>query len=716
MKFADRALPYVRMGINVIPLRPATKDAYWTAWPEMLRQSGLPSEEDIQKHSKHHPSDNVGAVAELKLGGALMIDADSIKLIAKIEADTSQKMPETMIVRSGRKAWAAHYYFVHTEYSLARLKNSGLAGLGQVQIRNKYVVGAGSVHPDTGNTYESNGAAILPIPDWLTDWLAGCSDPEKPKKVSAFMGEHGDVGEKKEWVENFNFRNGVEVRGEWENYTAPGGQKGFRIDVFCPNEEHHSMETKPSSTSILVAEGLGLDFKCHHGHCGALTWNDFRAHYERAPDIGEWKKKKEPTAAPDEKAEAPNVHARKTGDEIPFPMDLMDCKLGKIARTLEAPPAWSFFSTMAFYAAQGVPYTGSLQTNQYTGLLAESGGGKSLVAERARQTFVYQDPDMYKDILVSSDNALAQVLGAVKVDEWDELTAEQKRPRPVMLYQDEGKNLLTKADAPGNTGVIHWLDQLYYKDHAGKKLDSNKKLVVVYVHLTMLLGLTIETPADFAEIFGRASIEGLFRRMMLADGPKDWIGRDNWQPEPVILRPQASVSLPDNIADAKMAWTMENVKTRRNLAEFALRAAISIASAENRKADRLVANKSEVPGAKAEDVWTVGLSKDDMALGLMIAEYQEKTRQTYKPGIADCTPNARCTQTVLRGLETIGPEVVVNARDFKKKHKLSRYGTSVVNSVLMGLNAEGIIYYGKDPDEDGKSGRPHKIIVLYGDE
>ena len=310
MKFADRALPYVRMGINVIPLRPATKDAYWTAWPEMLRQSGLPTEEDIQKHSKHHPSDNVGAVAELRLGGALMIDADSIKLIEKIEAETNRKMPETMMVRSGREPWAAHYYFVHTEYSLARLKNSGLAGLGQIQIRNKYVVGAGSVHPDTGNTYESNGATILPIPDWLVDWIVGCSDPEKPKKVSAFMGEHGDVNEKREYSENFCFRNGVEVRGEWRNYTAPGGQKGFALDVRCSNEEQHTEESKPSATSILVADGLGLDVKCMHGHCSALTWDDFRKHYERMPDLGEWKKKKEPAAEPEEKASAGTLNSR----------------------------------------------------------------------------------------------------------------------------------------------------------------------------------------------------------------------------------------------------------------------------------------------------------------------------------------------------------------------------------------------------------------------
>jgi hypothetical protein len=703
----------LRLGIHVIPLEVRSKDAYWKNFQKME----MASETQILEWSQAHPDDNCGCIAKYET--VWMLDVDCIELILEIERDTGHKMPMTLIVESGRVGGGAfHYYFLQTDAS-RKMKNGAIKGRGQWQVNNRYVVAAGSIHP-SGKEYKSNGMPIVQAPDWLVEYLGSRETKGKERPVAEFKTE-GFATEQREYVDGFLAANPWETRSGWLDYVAPEEQRGYKMYVRCFNEHNHTLGTgNDSSAAILVADHLGLDFKCQHHSCLHFVWEDFRAAVEAPPDISEWTKPRgnvDGTAAQaamekpaTEEPEAPNVKTESrvyAGNEIPFPRDLMDCKLGKVARTFEGPPAWSFLSALAYYAGQGVPYVGSLPTNIFCTNLAESGGGKSLVAQRARETFIYNDREAVRDDLIISDNSLLLVLGGVKVAD---LTEELRVPKATLLYQDEGANLLSKNNIE-NSGLCYAFNQLFYQSHYGKKVGQHE--MRCYAKVSLLMGLTVDSPAEFAELFGKSTINGFFRRMLFADGPDNWVGRDNWVADPVELRPQSSISLPDNVAQMKTDWMQEDLKERKNLGELGLRAAILICSAENRKADRLTAGRSEIPGVRADDVWTSPVTKDDMSLGLMLAEYQQRLRRRYRPGIAENSLEARCTQTVLRGLEEVGVDVPISFRAFSRKHHLDRYGSATLQRVLLSLKSREVIEFGSATVGEG---RATKMIMLIGGE
>jgi len=159
--FKEIAMPLVAREIPVIPIPPHQKAAALKSWQNLATTDS----EQIEKWDEENREYNVGAVA--KPDGFWMLDCDVPDLRQTIEKETDQLFPSTFSVKSRK---GIHYYFRQTSAS-REMGNVSVEGLFDAQVRNKYVVGPGSIHP-SGKRYEiENDADIVEAPDWLIEWI-----------------------------------------------------------------------------------------------------------------------------------------------------------------------------------------------------------------------------------------------------------------------------------------------------------------------------------------------------------------------------------------------------------------------------------------------------------------------------------------------------------------------------------------------------------------
>jgi hypothetical protein len=170
MSFKDIALPLAQLGIPVTPLLPRSKVAFITDWPK----SATTDLGTIDQWDRIYGDCNVGAVAGGGLDDVLFFEIDSPDVLKKIEQDTGHNLLEevpTFRVRS--RMGRGHFYFRNTPKSIAMGNIGQSYGPWSVRQRNMYVVSAGSIHPHSNEPYTclTPDTPVLPIPDWLVDWL-----------------------------------------------------------------------------------------------------------------------------------------------------------------------------------------------------------------------------------------------------------------------------------------------------------------------------------------------------------------------------------------------------------------------------------------------------------------------------------------------------------------------------------------------------------------
>ena len=169
--FLERAQATVARGVPVIRLRPKTKIALDSGWPELATTDSA----IIAKWALETPEANCGAVAKAELNGVWFFEIDDPLVPRRIESETGQKIPRTYRVRS--RPGRGHYYWKQTVESIALgnvaqgyVKNGDFS----VRVNNEYVVAAGSLHPNTGEPYEVVCEAdIIEAPVWLIEWVKG---------------------------------------------------------------------------------------------------------------------------------------------------------------------------------------------------------------------------------------------------------------------------------------------------------------------------------------------------------------------------------------------------------------------------------------------------------------------------------------------------------------------------------------------------------------
>ena len=184
MSFLDIAKPMIERGVPVIPLRPKTKIALLTDWPNKATTDLAV----IEKWAEEYPEANGACVAQGKLGGYWMLEVDDAALPSKIESEIGQPI-KTFRVRSS--PGKGHYYFRHTPSSLA------VGNITQPFVRDRnfsvrmdkeYVVASGSTHPTTGLQYEVvSGHEITEAPEALIEWIIRqrTDSGAQPKKADA---------------------------------------------------------------------------------------------------------------------------------------------------------------------------------------------------------------------------------------------------------------------------------------------------------------------------------------------------------------------------------------------------------------------------------------------------------------------------------------------------------------------------------------------------
>src|ERR1051326_6066285 len=94
--FKEIAVPLVRRGVPVIPLRPKTKIAFLTNWQE-LATTDLSR---VEQWDAEYANANGACVAQARPGGVWMLEIDRQGFAQQIEQETGHKIPLTFMVRS----------------------------------------------------------------------------------------------------------------------------------------------------------------------------------------------------------------------------------------------------------------------------------------------------------------------------------------------------------------------------------------------------------------------------------------------------------------------------------------------------------------------------------------------------------------------------------------------------------------------------------------
>jgi len=172
--FKDLAQRLIERGIPVIPLLPGTKKAFSNEWPTLATTDPA----QVSRWDAEYPTANIGCVGLAKTDGICFFEIDDPALYHRIEQETEQKFPETFRVRSS--PGKGHIYFRHTASTIElasrkayySLKNSDGSELCSARLNHAYVVGPGSIHPDTRKAYEIVAlASVADFPEWLVEWI-----------------------------------------------------------------------------------------------------------------------------------------------------------------------------------------------------------------------------------------------------------------------------------------------------------------------------------------------------------------------------------------------------------------------------------------------------------------------------------------------------------------------------------------------------------------
>lgn len=179
--FYELAMIGVENGIQVIPCLPKEKRCILEDWPS----HATTDLSQFKKWNDQDPSYNVAYAAKLEVGTPTFLEFDvpcGMLLAAEL---MGHPVPKTRVDKSGKGF--GHWIFTHTERSIqlgnrqARDKKTGGEWFS-FRADRRYIVGAGSIHPN-GNTYNVvNDIKPQPIPDWVCDFIDKYTIPEAKKK------------------------------------------------------------------------------------------------------------------------------------------------------------------------------------------------------------------------------------------------------------------------------------------------------------------------------------------------------------------------------------------------------------------------------------------------------------------------------------------------------------------------------------------------------
>jgi hypothetical protein len=372
--------------------------------------------------------------------------------------------------------------------------------------------------------------------------------------------------------------------------------------------------------------------------------------------------------------------------------------LGEFAKTLDAPLDAAYPVVLAIAAGYGVPAYKRLRSNLYVNIIGEKGSGKTRVIDRALESWTPPSDMQLIRKYPGSEVGLIQLLGGKKAKDME---AEDRLPSPYLLVQDEMRITFNKMDIKGSS-LPNMLNELFYHSNFGTAAKQGHWECCA--SLSVIGGLTCNSPNEFAEIYGAATAQGTFDRTLFGIMPNDWEFDEMWEPQTgkyttvqefdsnmqplpaieldvTIQRRARACTVPKEIYEAVGEWRRKDFENRRRMGELVLRVALVTASL----------NHDEQ------------ITPECLQCALEFIEWQERIRSKYNPAETDDL-DGLAERAIIRALEECADWV--DWRSLCKKRNLYRAAKSSVrlNRVKRAMIFENIIEEEYTPKENDGSG------------
>lgn len=247
MSFLSIATPFVQLGIPVFPLTPKTKIP--PSGFHFLEEATIDPAK-VASWNDENPDYNVALLAN---GEFCFLEFDIAKGMSTAAAEMGYEIPLTRTQVSGKGF--GHYIFRHTERSRSLGNRSvNLPEGGEwfsFRAGNKYLVGAGSIHPNGRHYQNARDIEPIPMPNWLCDFVEKHSTPSKPTSCDDAV----------EVADDFDFDDMMDFYGI--------GIAGEKDDVWQVVEECPGVGYRHSGSTLTAFywDGTSLGWSCFAQGC-----------------------------------------------------------------------------------------------------------------------------------------------------------------------------------------------------------------------------------------------------------------------------------------------------------------------------------------------------------------------------------------------------------------------------------------------------------------
>lgn len=766
-QFLELALPFIPYRIPMFPLQARPADGKGN--PEVAKQpwEGLggwqfratSSPELLMEMNTdicHEQDANCALVAKAEPGGFCFWEFDEAT-IEQVCAEANQPRPMTLEQRSGRGG--CHLVFRHTPRSIElgnrNAKGSGGDELWSFRADNKYLVAAGSTHPN-GNLYELvRDCEPILVPDWVVDYISSHGNADRPKvkkddgprldadfEFTDFLDHYGLTLDGKEtdgWntlsecpaVERRHLGDGTAIYydGEFLHWSCLAGNcelhgKTMGEVVHWLNTEG-GFEPYPgriweerSDEDYCKAMGIEMVFgdpEPQSAEPAAGSKTDSVIATLRGVVIAEAVKNAEPeplpqpASAPQQPEPAPPIPVESQTPDLEFPEAALYGRLGELARGMRMPLGLAYPALLACYSVvPDVDEMCGVRINLYTALIARPGGGKNSAIRRAKAS-LWIGPESCPKFAAGGDTQLCVGLGdKPKVKEKGNRDGKKREPGPkkILLLNNEISEMLKKSGIDASTLADRLCD--FYDDNEFQKMVRGE-MVRVNCRISWLGGVpaTVEEPDRFRELFGAATNDGLYERFIFGyEGSRRFKYRA-WKPP---LPPCENRELEDDIATGVHGCTLvhsihpdaealkdkwisprEEAAGNTRLEFHLLKVAVLTASANNE-------GEVSVPCMRA---------------AIAFLEWQGKLKEVFQVGMAknlEAEFDAMATDAIQRLNEKTGTYVKWKRLRHDRKWD-GKYGASNVTRWMEAMIDSGSLICRIFRNEEGKGERDKGMVM-----
>ena len=563
--FIEKAAPFIKFGIPVIPLVPKDKmpPSSMKGWQKERKFSTDPAV--VAAWNTECPDYNVGLVAMSEEDGFCFLEFDGSPGLKKICSQLGKEYPNTRIHRSGKGG--GHYIFKHNLRTLAlgnRSVNKDHHEWFSFRADRKYLVGAGSTHPN-GRIYEVvRDVKPIEMPDWLVDFIEENTKPERNLTKKEFFPV----------VDDFDFDDWCEFYEEI--FTIPNAhQEGWMATDVCPWAGYRHAQ---SLWTGFYFDGENLGFHCFAQGCPGYgksigetikmmneklgcsylpIWPDDSDSKWSIDDLGDddlydpasasaavrpasceftkedfeeafgaqsekkivtpeelqtvFDTSKEISQIAQKTSELDTTVPESQDDPLKLPETALYGVLGVMAKEMHVPLGLAYPALLTCYSVLPVyDEMDGTRINLFTVLIACSGGGKEVATNRAIQILKLEKNLDYVKASPGSDRGLGELLGDQPGGKGE---PRIPGPRKMLLVTEETEEMIKKGSIDGSA-LFQTFQTLW---------DSNDKVFVakhdkqaVNCRLSWIGGVPVDAdnPEEFADLFSKVTSHGFISRLL----------------------------------------------------------------------------------------------------------------------------------------------------------------------------------------------------------